>query len=305
MSLWMSIFGSGTITTMIFHGCDNTATVKQNNTDAEQSFASNYTGWKDSVTEQEPSAASRLCTIRKHGFPDLQVWINIEREKNSLYPNIGVFDTENELSGYQTGIIRAEWSKADREFRLFAAPKITFYWTTKINVPQVQYCVGNHENILVTRIKSWKIDMPGLSAWSCFQSTSNLTLVTEREMLGLINGTISHCKLDYCAKTHHDISFRPNVVTYCLVSEMPLHSTGPNFTRNEYGWDFGFRISTNDANDDLENIVSNFSRLYFGSSFQRVLESTTISTFLMPYFEANLTWSDFFHGVAEVGSKVL
>ncbi|KAJ4298085.1 hypothetical protein N0V90_005984 [Kalmusia sp. IMI 367209] len=121
--------------------CGNTATTDRNYS-ADQLFASNYTAWKAYVTEKEPYAYDRLCTVIEPGFPDLRVWINVEHD---LFPTIGVYEAENDISGYQIGIIRLERNKIDGDYRLFAPPKGNVQWGTMSNhnsSPQVQYCIG-------------------------------------------------------------------------------------------------------------------------------------------------------------------
>jgi hypothetical protein len=142
--------------------------------------------------------------------------------------------------------------------------------------------------------------MPAISAFTCFRSTSNLTRIAEIDRLGLVNGTISHCQLSYCAKRYRGIAVRNTAVSYDSVEEWPLHPAGDDPYQVEYGYDQAFRAEG--LNETF--YIGNYSRLWLAASTSRILKSTTLSTYLLEYF-LDHTWPYFFRGLAQVGSKVI
>ncbi|KAI4648607.1 uncharacterized protein J4E78_008670 [Alternaria triticimaculans] len=285
-----------------FRGCGNF--VKSSYNATYQHFYFNYTAYTamtDYVAATQPYQWGRMCNIKKSGYPELVLWITTSRYLNESYPSITAVDPGDTASGgYQFGIIRLTRSKIDGTYSLFSAPdgSPTFVLSTEFP-PQIEYCVGNFEGYQVA-MEPFKLPLQAISVFTCFKSTSDLTRVGETDRLGLVNGTISHCQLSYCAKRYHNITVRNTVVNYGSVEEFPLIPTGDDPYKVAIGYDQAFRAE--DLNETF--YLGNYSRLWLAASTSRILKSTTLSTYFFEYF-LHHTWSYFFQGLAQVGSKVI
>jgi hypothetical protein len=121
------------------------------------------------------------------------------------------------------------------------------------------------------------------------------------DKLGFVNGTLSYCKLDYCARRYRNIIFTNSMMRYESEEAFPLYSNDAKYIRNQYGID----ITLNAEGIQQTYILGNSTRLFFASAMKRVLQSASGTEFLVPYFRSNQTWPQLFRGVAEVGGKVL
>lgn len=283
-----------------FQGCGNS--VESSYNASSQHFYFNYTAMTDYVTDTQPYSWERMCTIKKPGYPELVLWITASRYLNETYPSIGVVDPDlAAFGGYQFGIIRLERSKIDGTYSLFSAMSGSPVWSLSTAFPpQIEYCIGDFEGYQVVITEPFKLPLQTISAFTCFKSTSNLTRVGEIDRLGLVNGTVSHCQLNYCAKRYHNITVRNTVVSYDSVEEWPLLPTGDDPYKVTSGYDQAFHAEG--LNETF--YLGNYSRLWLAASTSRILKFTTLSTYLLEYF-LDHTWSYFFRGFAEVGSKVI
>ncbi|KAI4674050.1 uncharacterized protein J4E88_008517 [Alternaria novae-zelandiae] len=283
-----------------FQGCGNS--VESSYNASSQHFYFNYTAMTDYVAAMQPYRWERMCTIKKPGYPELVLWITASRYLNESYPSVGVVDTDlAAFGGYQFGIVRLERSKIDRTYSLFSAMSGSPVWSLSIAYPpQIEYCIGDFEGYQDVITEPFELPLQTISAFTCFKSSSNITRVGEIDRLGLVNGTVSHCQMNYCAKRYHNITVRNTVVNYDSVEEWPLIPTGDDPYMVTSGYDQAFRAEG--LNETF--YLGNSSRLWLAASTSRILKSTTLSTYLLEYF-LDHTWSYFFRGFAEVGSKVI
>ncbi|KAH6852919.1 hypothetical protein BKA58DRAFT_444724 [Alternaria rosae] len=263
-----------------FQGCGKS--VESSYNASSQHFYFNYTAMTDYVTDTQPYSWERMWTIKKPGYPELVLWITASRYLNETYPSIGVVDPDlAAFGGYQFGIIRLERSKIDGTYSLFSAMR-------------------DFEGYQDVITELFKLPLQTISAFTCFKSTSNLTRVGEIDRLGLVNETVSHCQLNYCAKRYHNITVRNTVVSYDSAEEWPLLPPGDDSYKVTSGYDEAFHAEG--LNETF--YLGNYSRLWLAASTSRILKSTTLSIYLLEYF-LDHTWSYFFRGFAEVGSKVI
>ncbi|KAI4680342.1 uncharacterized protein J4E84_007990 [Alternaria hordeiaustralica] len=230
----------------------------------------------------------------------MALWIETEYNGNSTWPRVGASSLERLTNGYRLGILRLERNDIDRTLGLITANNDGPVWNPSNSTPQIKFCIGDYEryqdNVM---LDPYKLPLPAVSAFACFKSTSDITRVAEIDRLGLVNGTISYCTLNYCAKRYSGITVRNAAVSYESVEEWPLHPTGDPYKAGS-GYDQTFRAEG--LNETF--YIGNRSTLWLGSATSRILKSTILSTYFVPYHERH-TWPEFFRGFADVGSKVI
>ncbi|KAI4640363.1 hypothetical protein J4E93_008569 [Alternaria ventricosa] len=231
----------------------------------------------------------------------MDMWIHTSYSDNDTWPKVGVTSSDMKLSnGYRLGLLRLERDLMDRTLGLVTANNDDPVWNPSNSTPQIEFCIGDYERYQDDIILDpYKLPLPDVSAFACFKSTSDITRVDEIDRLGLVNGTISHCKLSYCAKRYSSTTVRNTIVSYDSVEEWPLHAIGDPYKAGS-GYDQAFRAEG--LNETF--YIGNHSTLWLGSATSRILKSTTLSTYFVPYHERH-TWPESFRGFAEVGSKVI
>ncbi|KAI4706553.1 hypothetical protein J4E89_008620 [Alternaria sp. Ai002NY15] len=239
--------------------------------------------------------------MKKQGYPDMDIWITMKYRGDNMWPKVGVTSSDMALAnGYRLGIIRMERDLIDNTFISITASNGDPMWNPSNSTPQIEFCIGDYERYQDDVVlEPYKLPLPAVSAFACFKSTSDITRIGEIDRLGLINGTISYCKLSYCAKRYYGMTVRNTIVSYDSVEEWPLHPTGDPYKAGP-GYDQAFRAEG--LNETF--YIGNHSTIWLGSAAARILKSTTLSTYFMTYHKRH-TWAEFFRGFAEVGSKVI
>jgi hypothetical protein len=111
--------------------------------------------------------------------------------------------------------------------------------------------------------------MPAVSVFSCFQSTSNLTRIAKIDRLGIVNGTLSHCQLKYCAKRYRGVTVKNTVVSYESVEEESLQLTSDAAIKTQYGWDYTFKAKGMEETFSTDD----FSRIWLTAAMSRAARS--------------------------------
>jgi len=210
-----------------YEGCLNSANI-YNGTITELKFRYNYTAMKDHFAAGPPTPWQRHCVIRKSGYPEMDMWISSVYRDPHTSPLVGVTSKDMTLAnGYRLGIIRMVRDPIDSSLILITANNDDPVWNPSNSTPQIAFCIGDYERYQDDIVlEPYKLPLPAVSAFACFKSTSDITRVDEIDRLGLVNGTISHCKLDYCAKRYSGTTVRNTIVSYDSVEEWPLQPAG-------------------------------------------------------------------------------
>jgi len=158
----------------------------------------------------------------------MDMWISSVYRDPHTSPLVGVTSKDMTLAnGYRLGIIRMVRDPIDSSLILITANNDDPVWNPSNSTPQIAFCIGDYERYQDDIVlEPYKLPLPAVSAFACFKSTSDITRVDEIDRLGLVNGTISHCKLDYCAKRYSGTTVRNTIVSYDSVEEWPLQPAG-------------------------------------------------------------------------------
>lgn len=130
-----------------------------------------------------------------------------------------------------------------------------------------------------------------VTTYTCFNLTSELGVYTDLSRLGEVNGTITRCKLEMCAQTYKQPTFKNNQFSPEEVIDIPLEMIG-NWTTEEGPHDprfggngvdlLGFQLASATGTDDYSNMMAYDSGLVpalngnFTEVFRRLAAACTV-----------------------------
>lgn len=146
---------------------------------------------------------------------------------------------------------------------------------------------------------------PSIDSFTCFNSTTQEKLYNNLNYLGQINGTISRCAVDYCAKSFQSNSYKNGIFQSGKITDMPLNIMSAN-NRTYDGIDV--EIYTLQAPGQEENFYISGVDAFFVQDYMSVTSTgffdwqSYLDEFLV---DTNANFTQLFRGMADVLSGVI
>ncbi|KAL1610498.1 hypothetical protein SLS60_002167 [Paraconiothyrium brasiliense] len=199
-----------------------------------------------------------------------------------------------------------------------------FFTTPLESSSSMRFCVNYDDNRY--QVSSEQVDYSSISsdnfgpagkparlqAYTCFESSTDLSLWEQPEKMSEINGTITQCAIDICARTYKDAVMKDGNMTIGDSIEIPLRAVHVEYEDETksvlvYNSTVLFESETDDTN--------NVQQYELGGFDQRVLSASLgLTTSDSPFWvqnsivylnDTNGDFKSLFDGIADVVSTVL